>query len=108
MKKFFWGLIIGALVGLPAGMNIGKGKPVLSNPFADKPLMQEIQDTARRAADEAKRAAQQAGEDASRAEQRATEQVKQSTSEMATKGREMIHGGTKPDVPAQPQEPRDY
>ncbi|MHB8536053.1 MAG: hypothetical protein ACYDBW_11495 [Sulfuricaulis sp.] len=37
MKKIFFGLIIGAIVAFPLGINFGKDKPLLSNPFAAKP-----------------------------------------------------------------------
>ena len=37
MKKFFYGLIIGAIVAFPLGINFGKDVPLLSNPFVAKP-----------------------------------------------------------------------
>lgn len=46
MKKFIFGLIIGVAIGLPIGVNMGKGVPILSNPFADKPLSEHVKDTA--------------------------------------------------------------
>ena len=33
------GLLIGLLIGLALGVNIGRGKPLLSNPFAKESLV---------------------------------------------------------------------
>ena len=41
MKKFFIGLIVGLIVAFPLGINFGKDKPLLSNPFAAKPDITE-------------------------------------------------------------------
>lgn len=41
MKKFFIGLAIGLVVAFPLGINFGKDKPLLSNPFAAKPDITE-------------------------------------------------------------------
>jgi gas vesicle protein len=41
MKKFIYGIIIGAIVAFPLGINFGKDKPLLSNPFAAKPDISE-------------------------------------------------------------------
>ncbi|HEY5683080.1 MAG TPA: hypothetical protein VIR61_05310 [Sulfuricaulis sp.] len=41
MKKFFIGLVIGLIVAFPLGINFGKDKPLLSNPFAAKPDIAE-------------------------------------------------------------------
>ncbi len=37
MKKFFFGLVVGAVIAFPLGINFGKDVPLLSNPFAAKP-----------------------------------------------------------------------
>ena len=37
MKKFLFGLLAGAIVAFPLGINFGKDVPLLSNPFAAKP-----------------------------------------------------------------------
>jgi len=36
IKKYFIGAIIGGLIGLWSGVNIGKNKPVWDNPFAEE------------------------------------------------------------------------
>ena len=41
MKKFFIGLALGLIVAFPLGINFGKDKPLLSNPFAAKPDIAE-------------------------------------------------------------------
>jgi hypothetical protein len=42
LKKLFSGFIIGAMVGLWCGVNIGKGQPVYSNPFKTKSIANKI------------------------------------------------------------------
>lgn len=44
MKSFIWGLVIGAVIGVLAGMNIGKGQPIWSNPFTGRPIAEEVKD----------------------------------------------------------------
>ena len=41
MKKFFIGLVIGAIIAFPLGINFGKDVPLFSNPFAAKPDISE-------------------------------------------------------------------
>lgn len=41
MKKFVIGLVIGLIIAFPLGINFGKDKPLLSNPFAAKPDLAE-------------------------------------------------------------------
>lgn len=45
MKLFKWmllGLLIGVLAGLALGVNIGRNKPLLSNPFAQESLADQV------------------------------------------------------------------
>jgi hypothetical protein len=37
MKKFLSGLVVGAIIAFPLGINFGKDVPLFSNPFAAKP-----------------------------------------------------------------------
>jgi hypothetical protein len=37
MKKIFFGIIVGAIIAFPLGINFGKDVPLWSNPFAAKP-----------------------------------------------------------------------
>lgn len=37
MKKVLFGIIIGAIIAFPLGINFGKDVPLWSNPFAAKP-----------------------------------------------------------------------
>jgi len=96
MKGFLWGLVIGAVLAFIAGVNVGKGRPVLSNPFAEKPLMQDIKDTAGRAAEEAKKSMQKATEEAGQAAKEAGQRIKESTGAAMDKAREAMHEATKP------------
>lgn len=41
MKKFLIGFVIGLIIAFPLGINFGKDKPLLSNPFAAKPDLTE-------------------------------------------------------------------
>ena len=41
MKKFLLGLLVGAVVAFPLGINFGKDVPLLSNPFAAKPNLSQ-------------------------------------------------------------------
>lgn len=75
MKKFFWGLVIGLVIGFLGGMNIGKGKPILSNPFADKEIKEQWKDTASETG----------------------KKLKEGAAEVIEKSREAIHEGTKPE-----------
>lgn len=45
IKFLILGLIIGGLLGLGAGVNIGKNRPILSNPFKDDSLSDKMKDT---------------------------------------------------------------
>ncbi|MEJ2143166.1 MAG: hypothetical protein P8Y24_12580 [Gammaproteobacteria bacterium] len=48
IRQVTFGIIIGLLIGLWFGVNIGKNKPLLSNPFAEE----NIQQKAKRKAEE--------------------------------------------------------
>lgn len=47
LKKYLIGAAIGLLVGLALGVNIGKGNPLFSNPFAERGLGGEVKEKAR-------------------------------------------------------------
>lgn len=42
IKTILIGLVIGLLIGLALGVNIGRDKPLLSNPFAQESLADRI------------------------------------------------------------------
>jgi hypothetical protein len=75
MKKFIWGLVIGLVIGVLGGINIGKGKDLLSNPFADKAITEQLKDTASEAG----------------------EKIKEGSADVIEKSREAIHEATKPE-----------
>ncbi|MEX0607774.1 MAG: hypothetical protein WD382_10905 [Halofilum sp. (in: g-proteobacteria)] len=62
LRSFAVGLLLGGLVGLWCGMNIGKGQPLLSNPFADVSLSQQASRAGRDVYESAERASREAGE----------------------------------------------
>lgn len=68
MKKFFFGLVVGAIVAFPLGINFGKDVPLWSNPFAAKPDIVP----------------------------RAVERVEKTIEQSAEKGKEVLHEATKP------------
>ena len=41
LKIILISLVIGVLIGMALGVNIGRGKPVLSNPFAKESLVEK-------------------------------------------------------------------
>ena len=57
IRKYFMGAIVGLLVGLWMGTNIGAERPLWSNPFAKKELGQKAKDVASGAWKGAKKAA---------------------------------------------------
>ena len=42
MKNFSLGLLLGIVVSMPIGVNLGKGVPLLSNPFASQNTMEQL------------------------------------------------------------------
>ena len=42
MKDLVLGLLIGGMIGLWVGVNLGKDQPLMTNPFADKSSMKEL------------------------------------------------------------------
>jgi hypothetical protein len=73
MKSFVFGLVVGVMFTLPVGVNIGKGVPVFSDPFAEKPLSQQVTDTARSATDRLKQKTGELIEDTRQVIQQASE-----------------------------------
>ncbi len=63
LRSFAVGLLVGGIVGLWCGMNIGKGQPLLSNPFADVSLSQQASRTASQAREQVEQAAGNAAEE---------------------------------------------
>lgn len=45
LKYLSLGILLGMAVGFGAGLNVGKGKPMLSNPFASYDLGDRLQDS---------------------------------------------------------------
>ena len=45
IKFLILGIIVGGAVGFGAGMNVGKGKPLLSNPFTRYDLSDRLKDS---------------------------------------------------------------
>lgn len=47
LKTILFGILIGALVAFPLGMNAGRGAPLFSNPFAKVDLSTKVKTEAR-------------------------------------------------------------
>lgn len=73
MKAFLWGLVIGLIVSFPLGVNFGKGKPIFSNPLAEKPISEQISDTAKNASEKLKQTTDEVMEDTKDAINKTTE-----------------------------------
>ena len=57
VKKYLIGAIVGLLVGLWFGVNIGEDRPIWANPFAKKDLVEKARDVASDVVKDAKKAA---------------------------------------------------
>ncbi len=60
MKKFLVGLVIGALIAFHLGMNFGRHRPILSNPYADQ--VESVKDKAEKVIESTKETIHQATE----------------------------------------------
>ncbi|TDY02641.1 hypothetical protein [Thiohalophilus thiocyanatoxydans] len=61
LKLILSGIIIGLALGLWFGVNIGKGNPILSNPFDGPTLKQRLKDTTGDAVERAGREMEELG-----------------------------------------------
>ena len=57
IRKYITGLLIGLIIGLWAGVNIGKDRPIWSNPFDEPSLAEKAKGTATDVWKDAKKAA---------------------------------------------------
>jgi hypothetical protein len=57
IRKYFIGAVVGLVVGLWFGVNIGQDRPLWSNPFAEPTLQQKAKGTVMDALKDAKKAA---------------------------------------------------
>lgn len=55
LKILLIGVFIGLLLGLWFGINIGREKPIYSNPFADEVIKQKAKETTSEAIEDTKR-----------------------------------------------------
>ncbi len=54
IKFLIFGIIIGAVLAFPLGINFGRDDPLLSNPFSNPTMQERVRDKARELADEAR------------------------------------------------------
>lgn len=62
LKIFLSGLVIGGLLGLWFGVNIGKGQPIHANPLSDPRISGQLKDAGKAAARESGEALEKTGE----------------------------------------------
>ena len=55
LKILLMGVVVGLLLGLWFGVNIGREKPIYSNPFADEVIRQKAKETTSEAIEDTKR-----------------------------------------------------
>lgn len=65
MKKFFAGLVIGALIAFHLGINFGRHKPLLSNPY-ESDVVERVKEGAGQAVETTREAIHEATEPARR------------------------------------------
>jgi hypothetical protein len=63
LKKFVAGLVVGAVVAFHLGINFGRDRPLLSNPY-EKDVVQRVKQEAGKAVDQTREAIHQATEPA--------------------------------------------
>jgi hypothetical protein len=61
LKKFIAGLVVGAAVAFHLGINFGRDKPLLSNPY-EKDVVQRVKEGAGKAVEQTREAIHQATE----------------------------------------------
>jgi hypothetical protein len=66
MKKFLIGFIVGALIAFHLGINFGRHKPLLSNPYAADDVVEQVKESAGQAIESTKEVIHEATEPARR------------------------------------------
>lgn len=61
IKNLFVGLVIGLLLGLWFGVNIGKGRPIYSNPFSEATVRERLKQTGETIMEKSGQALEQGG-----------------------------------------------
>lgn len=67
IKTFIIGIVLGGIIGFPLGINFGRDRPLLSNPFEDRKVTERVKET-----------------------------VKEKTGELVEGAKEKIHDATRP------------
>ena len=61
LRSLITGLLLGLLLGLWFGVNLGKGKPVFSNPFASTSIKSRLKQTGGKVLDQSGKALEESG-----------------------------------------------
>lgn len=60
IQIFIYGMIIGAIIAFPLGINYGKGAPLLSNPFAQRDMKSKVKTEAKEILEKTKKSIHEA------------------------------------------------
>jgi len=60
IQIFIYGMIIGAIIAFPLGINYGKGAPLLSNPFAKHDMKTKVKSEAKEILEQTKKSIHEA------------------------------------------------
>lgn len=60
IQIFIYGMIIGAIIAFPLGINYGKGAPLLSNPFAKRDMKTKVKTEAKEILEKTKKSIHEA------------------------------------------------
>ena len=61
LRNLLFGLLLGLALGLWFGVNLGKGRPVFSNPFANQTVQTKIKETGSKVLDQSGKALEESG-----------------------------------------------
>ena len=62
LKPILVGVVIGLAIGMALGVNIGRGKPLLSNPFAKESLTERVKQLGSETLEESGKALEKTGQ----------------------------------------------
>ncbi len=62
LKPILVGVVIGLVIGMALGVNIGRGKPLLSNPFAKESLTERVKQLGSETLEESGKALEKTGQ----------------------------------------------
>jgi len=61
LRNLVFGLLLGLALGLWFGVNLGKGRPIFSNPFTNQTIQSRIKQTGSKVLDQSGKALEESG-----------------------------------------------